>query len=775
MSGQVDWDSTSAPEEDTKTDWRAEVDPKQYCNRFRRRLDTYRSWLEGTGRAERIQRMWNCVWGFSPDGGGDTSRIQNSGGQGELLEVTLNEVGTLVEQTSAMILNQRPSGKAIARNSDFSSLAQARFADGLLEYNESSKAWGEYDSQQLTMALVCSEAWQVDSWDRTLGSMDGADPEGTPLYEGDISTIICSPFDICYDPLTQDSAKLQWFGFRYRANRFDYAKRFPECEDYLLNYNPEQDASGGWAKEDNWELTRWGRRGFQDKSNSLIWVWEVRCLPTPSLPTGRLVRLIAPGHILSDSLTVTQKDANGQPVLGPDGTPTKTQTGHYPYVSGESARLHAYQVCGKVVPGTMGGYSHHFDLLGLQEAMDNGATAMVSAANQGGIQDMYVGPQSNYQAEALGGLRVWEGATKPEPIDGVKVDPQVVQMLGFIREAMIRRVGLNTLAIGEQQHQMPAQLAALLQAQAVQYVNSLQSSLAKAYSESRTGRIYLYKEFAKDTRVAMIGGVGNSWTMQEWTGDKLSQIERVIVEEQPAYMRTTAGRIQLVDLLAQHDVKLQKQEILNLVETGRAEPIFEGEEANLLRIQHEKELLLQGIGLPPIKMGPTGPVLMPNGMPMFADPPVQPGQQPPTFIRPALTDTPWLDIPEYASVIANPVTRDNPQVVKAVTDLISYKIQLWHQMPPILMQLLQCPPELIAMMAPPPVPPPGAAPGEAPPPPGVAHPPEPGGPSHVPGKPGTPGGGVLPQGSPNVKLPAPPRNPVNGAQPPPVTTGTATP
>jgi len=161
-------------------------------------------------------------------------------------------------------------------------------------------------------------------------------------------------------------------------------------------------------------------------------------------------------------------------------------------------------------------------------------------------------------------------------------------------------------------------------------------------------------------------------------------------------------------------------------------------------------------------MGAQGPLMGPNGLPMFAN---VPGE----FIRPSITDTPWLDIPEAASVIANPVARQNPAVVKAVTELNSYRMALWHQMPPILQALLGCPPELTAMMAP--SPPPGAAPAAPTHPPGVGHPAEPGGPSQgrndVPKSPNAP----LPQGASPIKLPQPPPKAQNAGVPA-VQTGT---
>jgi hypothetical protein len=110
--------------------------------------------------------------------------------------------------------------------------------------------------------------------------------------------------------------------------------------------------------------------------------------------------------------------------------------------------------------------------------------------------------------------------------------------------------------------------------------------------------------------------------------------------------------------------------------------MFEHEQANVLRIKSENELLLDG--------------------------------QRPTVL---VARTHWLDIPEHLSLLSSPAVEERPDVVEAVLGTVEEKLAAWRTMPPDLLALLNGPPP------PPPPMPPGMAPVG---PDGMPLPPEPG-------------------------------------------------
>ena len=155
----------------------------------------------------------------------------------------------------------------------------------------------------------------------------------------------------------------------------------------------------------------------------------------------------------------------------------------------------------------------------------------------------------------------------------------------------------------------------------------------------------------------------------------------------------------MADMLLERGLINTPDEYLTVKATGRLEKLTEFKDRNLLRLQAEKEMLMQGIGLPPVDPVATEEAMLadPSALPVFVD-----DGQP--HLLPTVVDTPWLDIAEYAAVLASPEARTKPEVVEAVTGAIQFKVQQWRAMPP----------EVIAALGGMPPPPPGMLPGEGP-------------------------------------------------------------
>jgi len=281
---------------------------------------------------------------------------------------------------------------------------------------------------------------------------------------------------------------------------------------------------------------------------------------------------------------------------------------------------------------------------------------------------------------------------------------------------------------------MPAQLAALLEAKAIQYHAQGQAAYYKLVEKVRTGVLKLLQRFAREPRVAQLVGSANSWALKEWSAKDIRSVDKVTVEPVNPMLKTFAGRMSMLDVLGPD---LPRDAKMSLVLTGTLEEKLDGPKAHEGRLAKEKEMLRRGIGLPPVDMEAS----MEQGAPVFA----------PTTeaaIRPLPSDPHWLDIPEYLSVLASPESRANPRVVTAVLDLVEEKLRLWRTMSPDLLALLNGPPAPSTMQA-------AMAMGVPPPP--------------------MPSGGEGPTASPDamstggdtprdVPMPKPPPNPLTGQQ-----------
>ncbi len=710
--------------------WAAEPDSKKAVAGTIERIRRYRESLKASGRADRMKRNWNAYLGWGPRNDADASRVLSAGASGEMLNITVNHFAAMVNQAVVLTTSNKPAVTAIPSNSDFESLAQGQLAESLNDYYDRELAVSDREYEATQSMVLLSEAWIVEDWDATAGPDYMPEESGQMAKQGDVRLFSLTPFDVAVDPDVQDCESYGWVCWRRRANRFDLAAQYPKCAEKLRAVsltNADGTYDGVAADGDAFEFRR--KRTVRSDTDC-VYVWELRHLKTPALPNGRRILFVNAECVLADSVEVTADGA----------------VADYGYPFGKE--LYAYTAAPERVAGLPDGHTAFFDLLSMQEGVDLSASIMASAINAGGLQNLYVPRGANVTASKLtGALNIieFDGPTLPQAQDNLSINPVVSAWAEMCVSWMRQRVSLNDVVMGEPSKGMPAQAMALLRAQAVEFHSRLQASYERLVQRTRTGILKLLKQYATTDRVALVSGKANSWALKHFKSTDLTGVDRFVVESVNPVLKTLAGKVGFAQPLLETGA-IGIQEYLQLVATGRMEPIMRFEQDNQARIQKEKEMLMQGIGMPPVQMQPgldgmPIPVLMPDGSPIFIDDGAP-------HIRPLITDTHWIDIPEYLGVLAMPEVRDNPDVVKAVTEIVDYKLRLWRQMDMGLIMLLK---------GVPPPPPPGMMMGGT-------MPPAPGSPSGTgPPKPGSPDI-AGPPGAPPQSMPKPPKNPITGEQ-----------
>ncbi|HXI35777.1 MAG TPA: hypothetical protein VNH80_02575, partial [Burkholderiales bacterium] len=653
--------------------WAAIPQSDQYVGEALERINRYRRWLSQTGRADRMQRSFRARYGWAPDGDGNTAQVRASGVQGELVDVTTNDYAALMDQSQTLITSQKPAFKAVPNNGDYKSRAAVRLAEAIIEDYERKESLSEMDADTVRCALLASEGWRIQGWNASAGRIVRQDAVGNGIAEGDVVERVYTPYDMALDPDCRSIERLPWIGFREPYNRHDLAALFeasdPDLAERIKSVTSQDGETSQW--DQLYDLRN--RTGYrQMESDDYVFVWEMRHPPSPAMRLGRLVRFIDSSTIIYDSMNARMPATQGEQAQAESAG--QTFNAGYPY----GRELHAYCLSPERVLGSTAGHTAHFDLLGLQQCMDTVVTMAASAANAGGVSNLWTPERNNVSVDELaGGFNHIVSPVKPENIEGPKLDPQATMFGELVMQLMRRRIGMNDAALGEPTKGMPAQLAALLEAQAVQFHNGLQSSYQRMLEQTRTGRLKLLQRFPASKRVAEVAGANGAWALSEWEAQDLESVERVSVEAINPAMRTFAGRLSLAQMLLDKSLITAKQ-FMDLVISGRLDDEWDFDEKNKARIQQEKELLLGGASLPPVDPAQSKQA----GRPIFVQPPPVPGKPPPKFIRPHLAQTHWLDIPEYLSVIASPDALNQPALVTAVLDLVHYKLDLWRQMDP---------------------------------------------------------------------------------------------
>jgi len=194
---------------------------------------------------------------------------------------------------------------------------------------------------------------------------------------------------------------------------------------------------------------------------------------------------------------------------------------------------------------------------------------------------------------------------------------------------------------------------ALVASQAVQFASSLQQSYYKMIELAGTATITILRDYAKTPRVAMIAGKYNRSLMKEFTGDDLTQVSRVVTEIVNPLARTAAGRRELAQDMIQAGLIKRSEEYLSVITTGNLEPLYENEEASLLLIRAENELLSNG----------KRPVAV-------------------------ITDDHRLHILEHRTVLDSPEARQNLSLVENTTQHLQEHLNLLKTADPALLSLL---------------------------------------------------------------------------------------
>jgi hypothetical protein len=214
--------------------------------------------------------------------------------------------------------------------------------------------------------------------------------------------------------------------------------------------------------------------------------------------------------------------------------------------------------------------------------------------------------------------------------------------------------GVNSVVRGNPEANLRSGNAlALIQAQAVMFASGLQQSYVLMMEEVGTAIIKILQDFAKAPRIAAIAGKAHRMELKEFTSEDLMAIDRVRVGVSNPMSKTVAGRLEIANNLLQMGLITNPKHYFTVLHTGNLDTMIEGEEQELLLIRKENEWLMEG----------KVPVVTP-------------------------IDAHNLHIAEHKAVLADPDSRQNPELVQAALDHIQEHIDALRNTDPALLQMV---------------------------------------------------------------------------------------
>lgn len=616
--------------------------------------------LRSNSYLDKLQNMWRFYNGaYLSDGVGNGHKVDFTGEQGELVNIPINHFRNIAQHIYVMITSSRPTMDARAINTDYKSYAQTYLANGILDYYMREKHLEDALKKATELAVVLGSGYVKLSWNATAGEIYDTDPDTEePIKEGEIEFSTLTPFDVVMDG-TKENWENDWLLTRSWVNRYDLMAKYPEFADKIRSI-PTKTAS------QTFRLAVWSNDDTDD-----IAVYEFFHKVTDSMPDGRYMMFVDTDVVLLDT--------------------------KMPY-----RVIPIYRIVPNEILGTPYGYTPMFDIYPIQEGVNALYSTIMTNQNTFGVQNVWMPPGADISTASLSGaMNIIESTQKPEALNLTQTPAEIFKFLDMLIQAMETISGVNSVARGNPEESLKSGTAlALVQSQALQFMSGLQQSYVKLVEDCGTGLISILKDFANTPKVITLVGKNNRPLLKEFTGEKISEINRVVVDMGNPLSKTIAGRVQMAESMMQMKIIQNPQQYFQVIKTGEIDSMYEGSTDELLLIKKENESLMEGIN----------PLVSP-------------------------LDKHSMHIEEHKAVINDPDLRNDPNFSKVVMDHVQDHLNALRNTDPQLLQLI----------------------GETPLPP--LPPPNPGGtPPNLP-PPGMPPQGSLNQNIPNTLAPPPPPTP----------------
>ncbi len=565
----------------------------------------------------------------------DVSTVGAMGEQGELSALQVNHVWRLGQRLLTQAVSDDFGWQPVAANGDTSSQEQAAIASSVLEQVKREFRLRRTLQEVCEMALVDAWAWFAVRWDPAAGALYDKDPKtGAAFYEGKLRVTV-HPWWRTIANLSKHDSQHSWVIICDWINKWDLAAKYGAGDTPTARAMRERILSHGADHRMilDWQRTSRGSSLDEDEREEIP-VFTLFHRATPAVPFGREVVFLADGR-------------------------TVLYDGHSTY--GED--LPCFRVSTSDMLNTPYGMSPLVNLLSLQ-SVTNVLTSSVATNNiNNALQNIAVPEASNWSMKETDGMRIWEsnGDKLPQGINLVSSSPETYKLIEILKAEMEGLVGLNAVALGQPDGQLSGVAMALLDSKAQQAATAFMLAKYEAVEDMGTAILDRYKRFARTPRALEVTvGEGRKYMLKDFTGAKLGEKPRVVVEGRNSLLNTTGGKLELATKLIEMKALEGPQHAKALIQvyrTGSLEPLLQDEENEQSRLNRENDMIARG-EVPPVDM----------------------------------TDPHHRDIARHRAVMSSPAFRNDARVRAAYEQHQAEHLDAWRALPPELAQALGIPP-----------------------------------------------------------------------------------
>ena len=519
--------------------------------------------VDKNGRLALWRKSHRFYFSLDAQGMHEASDVNRGGDQGELSLLKANHYRNLLQHLHVLVTQNRPAFECRAINTDLKSQIQTILGRNILEYYLRDQRLDMHYRKVAEYAIVYGEGYLELEWDKSKGDVVTTDDEegtatgvpGAQIKTGEITARTYDPLNVIRPCRWDADGRPSWRILRRWESRYDLAAEHPEYAEKILNHAEDTPEN---------RLYYYGYAATDEDDNDRIPVYVFYHDKTPACPNGKRVKFLGDICLSYEDLDYTE--------------------------------IPVYEMIPQFQHGTSFGYSVSFDLLCVQEAVDLLYSTILSNQAAFGVQNIWMKPGSNLVPSQLaGGLNILESMEKPEPINLTYTPPEIFNFLKGLETLGEVLSGINSVARGQPEASLKSGSAlALVASQAVQFSNGLQAAMVRLQEDSGTGIINTLKTRAVLPRATVVAGKDNKARMKDFTGQDLKDINRVVVDLANPMSQTLSGRMQMAQDLLQSQQLRRPEQYMQVITTGRLEPLTDDETAEQLLISAENEALKEG-------------------------------------------------------------------------------------------------------------------------------------------------------------------------------------
>lgn len=561
MARKRDIRQTPAPRE-----YWARAKPKELIESLRVRREDYWKILEDMGAVDAAYSSWRLYHGlhYATTVSGT---IVPGGEQGEVDQVAVNQYRSILNLLLTYTLSVELDWDAQAQDASEKTLEATRFANDLMDYLEDAPQYGVLKKRKKAAeeSMIFRVGYVSTCWDENAGRVMGVADEKKKLYKYSGALRLGNPslLDVFSDPMVLEHDERKWISWRERVNRYDTAETYFDKRDQILNVNSSYDDEDSMDRFHgmDWGLVR------PECQVDLIDKWHFLHLPTRGFPGGRYMCWAGEVDLYDVPCPPWYKRLPIHPIF-------------YAPMLGTSLVGHS--------PGA--------DIGPLQEALNRVVSAVVTNQRRFGQQKLWMQDGMPVSlAELEPGADVLRCNVPPQVLNLLQSAPELLQSPQMLVTMMGQLLSVSDSTRGVVGRETSGVAMAFQDSKTLAANSRFDDAYRSLSASVGTSILQIMQECLTDPVQIPVVSEGEVRGMQAFTGERLKAVDRILIKQGTAALRTSGERLHVAELLTQMPGMLSNpREIITVMQTGNLDPLTKAEDAQRRLIADENLRLKMG-------------------------------------------------------------------------------------------------------------------------------------------------------------------------------------